>query len=83
MADCTEYIVIPTLPNDDCQGERVKTGCVYSPNAYTLLGLPINSTQEQINNALVQALNSALTTNSTQQTIIEDLEQRVYNLENP
>ena len=30
-----------------------------------------------------QALNSAFTTNTAQQIIIEDLEQRVYNLENP
>lgn len=79
--ECNEYIVIPTLPNDECQGERIKTGCVYSPNAYTLLELPENSTQEQINNALVQALNSALTTNNAQQLLINDLEARVTILE--
>lgn len=81
--ECNEYIVVPTLPNDECQGERIKTGCVYSPNAYTLLGLPVNSTQEQINNALVQALNSALTTNNAQQLVIENLEQRILTLETP
>ena len=79
--ECNEYIVIPTLPNDECQGERIKTGCVYSPNAYTLLELPENSTQEQINNALVLALNAANTINNAQQLVIEDLEQRILVLE--
>lgn len=83
MADCTEYIVLPSLPNDECLGERIKTGCVYSPNAYTLLELPANSTQEQINNALVIAINAMKVTNDAQQLIIEDLELRVIDLETP
>ena len=80
--DCNDSIV-PVQIIDECLGERIKTGCVVSPTAYTLLDLPANSTQEEINNALVLALNSAFTTNTAQQLVIEDLEARIEALENP
>jgi len=81
--ECLNYITAPELPTDPCNGKTINSTCVISTNAYTLLDLPANSTQEQINNALVLALNSALTTNNAQQLIIDDLELRIVALETP
>ena len=72
--NCHENITLPTFPTDSCNGKTISSGCVISQNAYTLLDLPANSTQEEINNALVLALNSAFTTNTAQQLVIEALE---------
>ena len=80
--DCNDSIV-PVQITDECLGERIKTGCVVSPTAYTLLDLPANSTQQEINVALVLALNAANTINNAQQLVIEDLEERIEALENP
>lgn len=80
--ECPNYIV-PVQVTDECQGERVKTSCVYSPISYTLLDVPANTSLDLILNALVLALNSALTTNNAQQTVINDLELRITALETP
>ena len=80
--ECPNYIV-PVQITDECNGERGNIKCQFSEDAYTLLEIPANSSLDVILNAFVLALNSAFTTNSAQQIIIEDLEQRVYNLENP
>ena len=80
--NCNEYIV-PIQIEDFCNGERGNIKCQFSEDAYTLLEIPANSSLDVILNAFVLALSSAFTTNSAQQIIIEDLEQRVYNLENP
>lgn len=81
MADCIEYTVLPQLPSDPCNGERGNIKCQFSEDAYTLLEIPANSSLDVILNAFVLALNSAFTTNSAQQIIIEDLEQRILILE--
>ena len=80
--ECPNYIV-PVQITDECNGERGNIKCQFSEDAYTLLEIPANSSLDVILNAFVLALNSAFTTNSAQQIMIEDLEQRVYNLENP
>ena len=81
MADCLEYTVIPDLPNDECQGERIKTSCVYSPVSYTLLDVPANSSLDVILNAFVVALNAQNARLNAQELLIADLEARVETLE--
>ena len=80
--ECQNYI-IPVQITDECNGERGNIKCQFSEDAYTLLEIPANSSLDVILNAFVLALNSAFTTNTAQQLVIEDLEQRIYNLENP
>ena len=80
--ECQNYIV-PVQITDECNGERGNIKCQFSEDAYTLLEIPANSSLDVILNAFVLALNSAFTTNTAQQLVIEDLEQRIYNLENP
>ena len=80
--ECPNYIV-PVQITDECNGERGNIKCQFSEDAYTLLEIPANSSLDVILNAFVLALNSAFTTNTAQQLVIEDLEQRIYNLENP
>ena len=81
--ECNDSIVVPTLPTDQCKGKTINAGCVIDSNAYTLLEITANSTQQEINNALVLALNAANTINNAQQLVIEDLEGRIEALENP
>lgn len=49
--NCTTEIV-PIYQEDPCMGDKKSTKCVYDENMYTELGLEVNSTQEQINQAL-------------------------------
>ena len=81
--ECNDNIVVPTLPTDPCNGKTINAGCVIDSNAYTLLEITANSTQQEINVALVLALNAANTINNAQQLVIEDLEARIEALENP
>lgn len=80
--ECPNYIV-PVQVTDECIGERIKTKCVYSTDAFTLLGLDANTSLDVILNAFVLALNAANTINNAQQLVIEDLEARIEALENP
>lgn len=81
--ECNDSIVVPTLPTDFCNGKRYDTRCIYSTDAFTLLGIEADASLDTILNAFVIALNSAFTTNTAQQLVIEDLEARVLALENP
>ena len=81
MADCLEYTVIPDLPNDECQGKRYNTKCVFSDVAFTLLSIEANSSLDVILNAFVVALNAQKTINDAQQLLIDDLEARILVLE--
>ena len=80
MSDCIGYIT-PVQIEDFCNGKRYDTRCIFSSDSFSLLDLPANSSLDVILNAFVVALNSAFTTNSAQQIIIEDLEQRILVLE--
>lgn len=73
---------MPTLENDICNGSKKPTTCIIHPTAIPTLSLPINSTQEEINNALIIALNSAVNRITALETLTEDLEQRVLAIEN-
>ena len=57
MAECfsTNINSVPLSP-DICEGETKSTVCVIHSAALTYLGLPANSTQEQINEALLLSL---------------------------
>jgi hypothetical protein len=55
MGGCGSYIV-PTQTDDLCGGDKKSTKCVVDANAFIELNLPVNSTQEQINQALYQVL---------------------------
>jgi hypothetical protein len=74
MATCNEYIVVPTLPSDPCNGERGNTRCIYSEDAFSLLGLAADSSLDVILNAMVVAINAQNNLNIAQNTAIEALE---------
>lgn len=78
--ECQNYIV-PVQVTDECIGERIKTKCVYSTDAFTLLGLDANSSLDVILNAFVVALNAQNTRLNAQDLLIADLEARVTALE--
>ena len=59
---CNQGIVIPALSIDPCGGERIKAECVVDSNLYSDLGLSVNATQQQINNALYLAFKNLKTT---------------------
>lgn len=65
---CTTNITIPTLPTDPCNGKQVSTKCLINESAIPSLFLEPNSTQEEVNNALVLATNSLINR-------VEDLEE--------
>lgn len=55
----TNINVVPTSP-DPCDGNIKNTDCVVQVGAIPVLGLAPNSTQTEINSALVLALQNAL-----------------------
>ena len=79
--DCPNYIVVPTLPTDPCNGERGNTKCIFSEDAFTLLGIEANSSLDVILNAFVVALNAQNTRLNAQDLLIADLEARIEILE--
>ena len=81
MADCPNYIVVPELPEDFCNGKRYDTRCIFSSDAFTLLDLPANSSLDTILNAMVVAINAQNTLINAQALVIADLEARVEILE--
>ena len=82
MADCIGYIN-PVQITDECSGERGNTKCIYSEDAFTLLGIEANSSLDVILNAFVVALNAQNTRLNAQDLLIADLEARVIELETP
>ena len=56
--DCpTNNINIPTPLVEPCGGYYISTSCVSTPNSLTYLDLPAGSSQTQVNESLVTALN--------------------------
>ena len=80
--ECNDYI-IPVQIIDNCNGERGNTKCIYSEDAYTLLGLSTNSSLDVILNAFVVAISAQKTRIDAQDLLIADLESRVTTLELP
>ena len=79
--ECPNYITVPTLPTDPCNGCKTDVKCVVSTDAYTLLDVPANSSLDVILNAFVVALNAQNTRLNAQELLIADLEARVEILE--
>jgi len=76
MIECNSGTSIPDLSPETCNGVYTSTNCIVQAGAITALGLPANSTQTQINTALVLAL-------AYKQELIDDLIARVEALETP
>lgn len=74
-------IIIPNLEDDPCNGDKKSTACVVHTSSIPSLDLPEDSTQEDINNAIIVALNSANNRIVALETLIEDLENRIVQLE--
>jgi hypothetical protein len=77
---CTTNIEIEQVV-DECGGRTVKSSCVVNVPAITLLDLPANSTQEEVNNALVLAINSLINRVELLETQVADHENRITTLE--
>jgi hypothetical protein len=77
---CNNNIVIEQVV-DECGGRTVKSSCVVNVPAITLLDLPANSTQEEVNNALVLAINSLINRVELLETQVADHENRITTLE--
>jgi hypothetical protein len=57
MSDiCQTGTSVPTLTQESCNGEYKSTQCFIHPTAISYLNLPINSSQQAINNAFILAL---------------------------
>ena len=78
--ECQNYIV-PVQIVDNCNGERGNTKCIFSEDAFTLLGIEANSSLDVILNAFVVALNAQNTRLNAQDLLIADLEARILVLE--
>ena len=79
--ECPNYIVLPELPEDFCNGKRYDTRCIFSADSFTLLDLPADSSLDVILNAFVVALNAQNTRLNAQDLLIADLEARIEILE--
>ena len=78
---CNNGINIPTLTSDPCNGRRISTDCAIYPSAITSLDLPPNSSNTEVINALVLAINSLIGRVELLETITTDHENRITILE--
>ena len=78
---CTTNITIPTLPTDPCNGKQVSTKCLINESAIPSLFLEPNSTQEEVNNAFVLAINSLINRVELLETQVADMNARLIILE--
>ena len=79
--ECQNYVILPELPEDFCNGKRYDTRCVFSSDSFTLLDVPANSSLDTILNAFVVALNAQNARLNAQELLIADLEARIEILE--
>ena len=70
--ECQNYVILPELPEDFCNGKRYDTRCVFSSDSFTLLDVPANSSLDTILNAFVVALNAQNTRLNAQDLLISD-----------
>ena len=76
MSDiCNNGTSVPTLTQESCNGVYTSTQCIIHPTAISYLNLPINSSQQTINNALILAL-------QYKDEQIAQLTERIETLEN-
>jgi hypothetical protein len=77
MSDiCQTGTSVPSLSQETCNGEYKSTQCIIHPTAISYLNLPINSSQQAINNALILAL-------QYKDEQIAQLTERIETLETP
>jgi hypothetical protein len=77
MSDiCNNGTSVPSLSQETCNGEYKSTQCIIHPTAISYLNLPINSSQQAINNALILAL-------QYKDEQIAQLTERIETLETP
>ena len=77
---CNNNTQIVQIP-DDCNGKRISTDCVTYSSAITLLALPPNSSNTEVINALVLAINSLIGRVELLETITANLDSRLTILE--
>ncbi len=83
MPTCNNGIEIPDLEVDICNGETKPTACIIHADAIPSLELAANSTQAEINAALVLVINILNTRITALETLTADLEARILELETP
>ena len=66
---------------DICNGKTMSTKCLINESAIPSLFLEPNSTQEEVNNALVLAINALINRVELLETIVADHENRITTLE--
>ena len=66
---------------DLCSGKTMSTKCLINESAIPSLFLEPNSTQEEVNNALVLAINSLINRVELLETTVADHENRITTLE--
>ena len=81
MACENNNIVIPELPSDPCNSKTISTDCVIYSSAITLLDLPPDSSNTEVINALVLAINSLIGRVELLEAITTDHENRITILE--
>ena len=77
---CTTNITIEQT-TDFCNGKTMSTKCLINESAIPSLFLEPNSTQEEVNNAFVLAINSLINRVELLETQVEDLAERILILE--
>jgi hypothetical protein len=70
--ECTTYI-IPTILPDDCGGERKDAKCIIDENVYIDLGIEANSSQQDINQSVYNALQASKTTTDELQIQVDEI----------
>mgnify|MGYP006943095540 CR=1 FL=1 len=77
MSDiCNNGTSVPELITESCNGVYTSTQCIINPTAISYLNLPINSSQQAINNAFILAL-------QYKDEVISGLIERIEALEAP
>jgi hypothetical protein len=70
--------IVPTYSEDLCGGEKKDARCVIDNSVYIDLGIEINSNQQDINQAVYNALQASKTTTDELQLQIDDLIPATY-----
>lgn len=81
MIPCNNGVTIPTLEIDECLGSTKPAACIIDSNLYAELGLEIDSTQQEINQAMYLAFLNLKATTANLQELVDDLQARIVILE--
>lgn len=64
--------IVPIYEEDPCGGEKIDTRCITEKSAFLDLGIESNSNQQEINQAVYNALQASKTTTNELQQQIDD-----------